>query len=174
MTGNHQPLVLGLHPCSRGIGWALFAGPKSLVDWGVTTIQGDHVTSVRRSIWVLIERHRPEVLVVEDLPKTPRTVIAPALRAAARGHSGDLGLDLVSIGRIRVRDALGLPRRATRQRTAVRVAECVPVLRLRVPPPRKPWEASSRRLAAFSAAALALAYYQNEDAAPPGPQRNAA
>ena len=58
-------LVLAVHPTSRGFGWVLFDGPHALDDWGLAYVRGDKVQACMQRLRVLLERHEPDVLVLE-------------------------------------------------------------------------------------------------------------
>ncbi len=161
------PLVLAFHPASRGVGWVLLQGPSAPVDWGITFLRSDSHRGVRRSVETLVERYRPEVLVVERFHPAVRSVLGPALRDAVAALASRLELEVAQYSRAQVRAALALSPTAGRQATAERVADHFAVFRHRLPPPRRPWEGADRRLALFSAGALALTHYANGDAAPP-------
>ena len=67
---NHaypQNLVLSIYPFSRGFAFVFFESPESPFDWGVKVIKEKHKNTVTLDeIKKLIERYRPEVLVIED------------------------------------------------------------------------------------------------------------
>lgn len=65
----HHTFVLSLYPTSRGYAYAyvLFEGAQSPYDWGVKDIRKKHKNDwTLSSIQVLIERYRPDYLVIED------------------------------------------------------------------------------------------------------------
>src|SRR5450759_2671601 len=68
MTDAHpQDLVLALYPFSRGFAFVFFEGPDSPFEWGVKEIREKHKnTKTLEAIKKLIDRCRPEVLVIED------------------------------------------------------------------------------------------------------------
>lgn len=64
---NPQNLVLSIYPFSRGFAFVLFEGPESPFDWGVKEIKEKHKnTKTLDEIKKIIDRLRPEVLVIED------------------------------------------------------------------------------------------------------------
>ena len=78
MTDAHpQNLVLSIYPFSRGFAFVFFEGPESPFDWGVKEIKEKHKnTKTLDEIKKLIDRYRPEVLVIED---TSDKALAPHL-----------------------------------------------------------------------------------------------
>jgi Holliday junction resolvasome RuvABC endonuclease subunit len=161
-------LVLGLHPASRGFGWAVFDGPARPVDWGITYLREDPGAGYRQRIRLLIERHRPEVIAVEapsGALKAP-SAGSRALLEAVVALAEEYGVELHRYGRPEVRRALLLDARASRDRIAEAVAASVAALSHRLPPPRKPWDAQKRPVSLFSAAALILTYYASDEEEP--------
>ena len=157
-------LVVGLYPTGRGFGWTLFEGPNILLDWGLTFIRKDRKAATLRLCKIILERHRPEVLVLERFdPRTGRR----SSRVADIGYAvGDLahemGVEVRCLTRKEVRKGLGLPSTATRDETAARVAEHIAAIRHRLPDKRRPWDSEDRRMALFNAAALVLASYSGK------------
>src|SRR5258708_21711761 len=60
-------LVLSIYPFSQGFAFVLLEGPESPFDWGVKVIREKHKnTKTLDAIKKLIDRYRPEVLVIEE------------------------------------------------------------------------------------------------------------
>ena len=68
MTGAPpQNLGLAVYPFSRGFAFVFFEAPDSPFEWGVKEIREKHKNSrTFDAIKNLIDRYRPEVLVIED------------------------------------------------------------------------------------------------------------
>src|ERR1700693_1898474 len=65
--GNPQNFVLSISPLSGGFAFVLFEGPDSPFDWGVKEIKRkDKNAKTLAEIKNIVDRYRPEVLVVED------------------------------------------------------------------------------------------------------------
>src|SRR5579872_2539645 len=59
------PLVLALHPTTRGFAWVLFESPLSPVDWGAASAKvGRNARLLKRFERILV-RYQPEVVVIE-------------------------------------------------------------------------------------------------------------
>ena len=68
MTGFQDNPVLSVYASSRGFAFVLFEGPESPYDWGVKEIKGqDKNVQTRDAIKRLVDRYRPEVLVLTDM-----------------------------------------------------------------------------------------------------------
>lgn len=157
----HPELVLAIHPTSRGFGWALFDGPDALDDWGLAYVRGNKVASCRRRLALLLERHRPDRVVLERsaLPPSGRGSRRADLLRAATELAEELRVRVKAYGRPEVRLGLQLAPDATREDVAQAVAARLPEIAHMLPPKRRAWDSLDRRLALFSAAAIALAHF---------------
>lgn len=160
--------VLAIDPSTRGFGFAVLEGPKSLIDWGVK----DLVRKVRRKkpqindvsvlqAKSLIEQFHPDVIVLEDYKgKGSRRCIrvrrlirrtcqlAAARRIKVKAYSpGDVRKAFHPFG-VRNKDQI-----------SNKIAEWFPELLPHLPPYRKPWMAEDSRMAIFDAMAMALTFY---------------
>lgn len=162
MRAPHGPaLVLGLHPTSRGFGWALFEGPDAPLDWGITLVKrGDKNSASLKHARLLLERYRPETLVLErfDQRTGKRATRMGKLCTDVIELAESLSISVELYAAREVKRALGLPADATRHDMAEVVARHIHAFRHRMPRPRKPWDGADRRLALFCAAALALTF----------------
>lgn len=158
MNGKHR-FVLGLHPSSRGFGWALFDGPFSPFDWGTADIRrGDNARALARACGIL-DKYRPRIIALEEFEsgavrRAPR--ICELYRAIVAGAQAR-NIVVCRFSRDEIRQALSSAR--TRQAVAEAVAARVKQLRPRLPKPRRIWEGEHPSMALFSAAACALACY---------------
>ena len=161
MSGSSNPVVLGLHPTVRGFGWAVFQGPSEPCDWGLAYVRADKNAASLRYLRGLLERHRPEFLVMERVTaRGPQRYRRHAqLRLGMASVAEEFGVELVEYGREDIASAiLGKPT-GTRQEIAEAVASHVSVFSYRLPRARRAWESVDRRLALFAAAALVLTAY---------------
>ena len=151
------PVVLSVQPTSRGFGWTLFEGPSAPLDWGLTYAKTNRTTACVRHLSTLLERHRPEYLVLEDLDgrrRAPSAAIADFRRQAIEA-ADVLGITVRCYSRRDVARAVLGDSTATRHQVAQAVAKHIDVFAHRLPPARRAWESVDRRLALFSAAGLA-------------------
>lgn len=153
-------LVMGFHATSRGFGWVVFDGASAPIDWGLTYARGSKNAACIKHLRILLERHRPEALVIEQ----PRGLVrgqAERMRQLAqsvRALAAEYGAEVRAYERGDIREALGLGERATRHEVAKVVADHIRAIRHRLPADRKSWESEDRRMALFWAAALALTH----------------
>lgn len=152
--------VLGVHPSSRGFGWALFEGPLFPFDWGTVDVrEGKNRASLAR-FQKLLERYEPSALAIEafDEGKTRRSVRVQSLCRKLIELAESRGTTV----HIYTRDEIGKTFAGspvkTREDIAAAVAERVAVLRPRLPSPRKAWQSEHPSAALFAASACALTY----------------
>lgn len=151
--------VLGIDPTSKGFGFALLEGPKSLVDWGVARLRrASNVASLAR-VENLLGLYVPSLLVVEDC-------LAPGARRCARVQDllGDsvrlaeqLEIQTTRVSWSTVKSVLSVnTARVTKYHIASTLTRHFPELEPHLPPPRKPWMSEDERMSIFDAAAFAV------------------
>lgn len=161
MSGPPYPIVLGVHPTVRGFGWTVFQGPSAPCDWGIAYARRDKNAACLRYLRDLLERHRPEFLVLERATASGRQRYArqAQLSLGMAAVAEEFGIELLEYGREDIASVvLGKPS-GTRQEIAEAVAGHVAAFSYRLPKARRAWDSVDRRLALFAAAALALTAY---------------
>jgi len=161
-TTPRKPLVLAIHPNFSGFGWIAVEGPLSVHDWGVPRIRIDKNSNSLKRIEMLIDRLRPETLVLESFdPHTSvrRERITKLCRATV-ALAQDRGVEVAVFSRDEVRTTFADIGAQSRQQIAEAVARHLPALRGRLPRKRKAWETDSHNMALFSAMAVALTYFR--------------
>lgn len=158
-------LALAIDPFTRGFGYALFEGPKTPLDWGVTDIRSEKNQISLERVKKLISFYQPEILILEDCSKSRnrrcrriRDLIAQIEKFA---DSRKVPVQKYSFDRVQeVFSFLGI---RTKHRIAETICEWLPELNSRIPPKRKPWMSEDRRMSIFDAVALILTYYYLEE-----------
>jgi len=163
MTHEHpQTLVLSIYPFSRGFAFVLFEGPENPFDWGVKEIKGEHKNTITLDeIKKLIDRYRPEALVVEDtISKDSRRTsrIRRLYRLLSHVAQAEY-VDLHRCSKTEVKKCFALVGASTKYEIAQAIAIQIPAFAHRIPRYRKPWMSEDSRQSLFDAAALGLAYY---------------
>jgi hypothetical protein len=161
------PVVLALYPFSRGFAFVFLQDPESPFEWGVKEIKGNlrnhrSIEEMRN----LIERYRPELIVIED--KSPRKrpvriqrIYRSILNIAKSNH--------IEVHRCSKKEIAAFFARAgakTKSEIASAVAVRIKAFSHRLPPIRKPWNSEDPRQSLFDAAALALTYYWKAKGSP--------
>jgi hypothetical protein len=159
--GSATTRVLAIDPTRRGIGYVVFETPEFLVDWGVKNVRRPNDASSLKAIVRLVQRCRPEVVVIEDTASSGsrrrgsadlllRQIMREASRAeirVCRISRADIVAEFSSLGG------------RTKYEIARLVAQRLPELQSRLPPERKAWMSEDQRMAIFDAAAFALTFF---------------
>ena len=157
-----QNLVLSIYPFSRGFAFVLFEGPESPFDWGVKEIKEKHKnTKTLDAIKRLIDRYRPEVLVIEDTigKETRRTSRIRKLYRMLVHLAATEYVELRRITKTEVKACFLSVGASTKYEIAKAIATQIPAFVHRMPPIRKPWMSEDPRQSLFDAAALGIAYF---------------
>lgn len=165
-----EDAVLAIYPCSRGFGFVLFEGPESPFDWGVKILKEPHRNEkTLDEIKLLIDRYRPEALVIEDLDER-------GARRSARIRK--LNRMITHLARIEFVELYRFPQSAvhtyfasvgatTKYEIAKAISTQIPAFAHRMPRFRKAWMSQDSRQALFDAAALGLVFYASRGAVAP-------
>jgi len=158
---NENNNVLGVHPSSRGFGWALFESAVSPFDWGTVEVRNRKEGAIMARFKHLLKRHKPAVLALEQFEgeparRSPR-IAKLAMRMAATARKRNIAVAILTRADIDL--AFGGTGAKTRDEIAAFVARNVNALRDRLPKPRKVWDSEHPSRALFDAAACALTWY---------------
>jgi len=157
MSGRHRDIVIAIFPNTRGFGYAVFEGVLP-IDWGMSDVPGvgRNETCIRR-IAALINRYKPDVLLLRDAAEARGQRVADLIRATADLPMAP-GVICIQVSRAQVKEAFRYLTRPTRHAIARAIAEQIPFFEPLVPPVRKIWNSEDRRMGLFDALALALTY----------------
>jgi Holliday junction resolvasome RuvABC endonuclease subunit len=156
-------LVLAIYPFTRGFSFVLFEGPASPFDWGVRDIREKHKNETTLAeIKKLIDRYRPEVLVIEDTTNGEyrRTSRIRKLYRSLEHLAEKEYVELHRYKKSQVKECFELAGACTKHDIAKVIAAQIPAFAHRMPPFRKAWMNEDPRQSLFDAAALALTFYQ--------------
>jgi hypothetical protein len=163
MTDAHpQNLVLAVYPFSRGFAFVLFEGPDSPFEWGVKEIREKRKSNrTLEEIKKLIDRYRPEVLVIEDTTNggSRRTSRIRKLYRMLVHFAEAEYLDLYRCSKKEVKTCFASVGAGTKYEIAKAIATQIPAFAHRIPRFRKPWMSEDPRQSLFDAAALGLTYF---------------
>jgi hypothetical protein len=154
--------VLTIDPTHRGFGYVMFEGPNRLIDWGVRQVQGPKNKASVAAAGELIDRYRPQVMVLEDVAAKGcrrRRRVLELIETMDR-YGRERGLTVRKIAQRTVKRTffeLGI---RNKNQMARFIAVRLPELARYVPPERKPWMSEDERMAIFDAATFALAFFQ--------------
>jgi hypothetical protein len=156
---NTRLLTVHLRP--QRFGFAVFKGPKQLLDWGGSTcpISDGGSAPIHKRISPLLEIYAPSVIIVSQMTKGERYGDPRPIVSAIKKQAADYSAAVALVGREEVRRAFGRFGKTTKYDIAARIAILFPELMWKLPPPRKPWQTEHYNMAIFDAASLAIAYF---------------
>jgi hypothetical protein len=169
-------LVLAFEPRRSRFGYALFGGPKRLLDWGASVLptqllDHDMLTSAHWRVLAVFQRCTPTVVVV-DRPRRMRTNLeetgGPVFKSVL--HEAErLRVPVHVLNREEIRAAFSIFRARSKEQIALALAGIFPELTHRLPLKRKKWQPERRGMIVFDAVAVGLAYWLRQDdaCAPP-------
>ena len=155
--------VLSLYPTSRGFAYVFFEGPDAPFDWGEKRVKEKHKnTKTLGEIKKLIDRYRPEALVIENTTgkQSRRTARIRKLYRMIVHLAAAEYIDLYRYSWDDVRACFASVGAVTKHETAQAIATQIPAFAHRIPPFRKQWMSEDPRQSLFDAVALALFHYQ--------------
>jgi len=150
--------------CPQRLGFAVFKGPKKLLDWGGSTyVRGNKADAVLlcQRISSLLTIYGPSVVVARNIAGNEirrYADIRPIVRLV-RVQAEKFSAEAVLMGRQEVRYAFRRFGNTTRYNIAAQVAIFFPELLWKLPPPRKPWQKERYSMAMFDAVAMGITYF---------------
>lgn len=157
-----EEIVLAVFPSTKGFGFAVFEGPKSLVDWGVKHIRGKRKNAeCLQKVRALLAFYHPDTLVVRscasDGKRRSRRIegLVEALGAIARQER----CQHKAFRRADIQDCFSRRGARTKREIAQAIARLFPELELRLPPVRRIWMSEDARMSIFDAAALGMTFF---------------
>ncbi len=164
-TVDECTLIMSVVPSVRGFGFAFFDGMWNPIDWGFRTAQGDKNVSACTHVRGLIERYRPDVLVVEHcsqnngttpLNRSPR-VQQLLTDIETLGH--EMNVLVASYSREQIRECFSQFGATSRYEIAKTISQNLPEFTVQLPPPKKLWLPESSRMKFFDAVSLIFTHF---------------
>lgn len=139
----------------------LFEGPSSPFDWGVKEIRAYKNVRTVAEVKRLIDRYRPEVLVIEDTTgkHSRRSARIRKLHRMLTHLSAAEFVDLHRCSRSEVKACFASVGAVTRHEIAKAIATQIQAFVPHIPRRRRQWMSEHPRESLFNAAALGLAYF---------------
>jgi hypothetical protein len=155
MNIERPELVLAVYPNARGFAFVLFEGPSSLVDWGISELRrSERNERCFKLVDILLEKHKPDVLVLRDMPGGRNAGLARQFIELAKRE----GIPAVPISRKEIRQAFSSLGRAPRHAIVSDIVRRLPMFASFQPGRRKIWNGEDRRMGLFDATALVLTF----------------
>jgi len=165
---NHQEhlqnTVLSIYPSSRGYAYVLFESAQNPYDWGVKDIRKKNKNeSALEGIRILIERYRPDSIVIEDYMEkgSRRSTRIRRLYRMVTNLAMKECIEVKRISREAIFKCFAASDAKTKYDISQVIAEQIPELAHRLPRVRKIWMSEDPRQSLFDAAALGIVYYAN-------------
>lgn len=159
---SKQARILGLVLSSRGFGYAVMEGENALLDFGRKRIYGDRNEGTLAGIQQVINRNKPDVLVLQDVSCAKGTYRVPRVKELTRkivALAKQQDLKLVKISGRELRARLLGNEDGTKHEMAVLMAQRFPdELASRLPAKRKLWENEDPRMDIFDAVGLMVSF----------------
>lgn len=162
MNGRYE-VVLAIYPTRRGIGFVLFEGPHTPIDWGHARCrEANDTRRCLNKVRSLFARH-PDVLVLQDTSwtGTRRSRFATEINNLIFDLAEGQQFPVCAFSRQQVRAAFSHLTAPCRYAIAENIAKNIPTFEHQLPPPRKRWLPEDERMGIFDAAALALTYFKS-------------
>jgi hypothetical protein len=154
-------LVLGVHPTSRGFGWALFESPLSPVDWGLASSKRGRNARLLARFERLLNRVQQDTVVLESYgehesrrPERARLLCRGILHMASTK-----GMETAVYSRTAINSCFANVGASTRHEIAQAIASHIAVFGHLMPRKRSPGDSGDARQALFDAAALAITHF---------------
>jgi hypothetical protein len=165
MNVERVELVLAVYPNARGFAFVLFEGPSALVDWGMIELRrGERYERCFKLVKLLVEKHRPDALVLRDMPHGRNVELARRFTGLAKRR----GMPVLLISRTGIRQAFSSLGRATRSAIVGEIVRRLPPFASFQPGRRKIWNGEDRRMGLFDAAALVITFFTRRSDLYPG------
>lgn len=158
----HQNFVLSVYPTSRGYAYVLFEGRESPYDWGVKEVRKkDKNKHTVKGIHALIEKYRPDYLVIEDYTEkgSRRSSRIRRLYRQLVALAASEYIDVCRYSKSTIRACFEPSGARTKREIAKDIAREIPAFAHRLPRVRKCWMSEDPKQSLFDAAALGLVFY---------------
>ena len=160
----YDPRVLAIDLRFRRSGFAIFEGPKRLLDFGSTPVKAGQLDSAGNSLSELLKLSLPAVIVIKK-QRWEKMLNDPRAKPIVEALTSGAGLNRIQI-QLLDEDAICYAFRnlgcETKSEISGALARIFPELAWHVPPTRRPWDPEHSRQKVFDAIALGLAYWQHE------------
>lgn len=146
--------TLAIDPTPKGFAWVVLEGREILLDWGLAQVTPPEAAGVTERVKRILERARPELLVLEEPEGSRRGRRARTIIRELAYLADEREIAWCYVTGEQVREAFGNP--ANKHEIAVAVTGLFGELEHRLPDKRKLWESERERMGIFDAASFAL------------------
>jgi hypothetical protein len=165
MKPSEETHILALDVRHSRIGYALFSGPRQLLDWGASSVPpycNNRTHWIRQKLMPILRHGSPACIVTKQrrLAKLPRNATGEPILEAIRSAAIEHGISVHVIGRDELKSAFRIFRARTKDEIAWAIVGIFPELLIRLPPKRKNWQPEPHAMIVFDAIATGIAYWQ--------------
>lgn len=156
------PRIISLTFSTKGVGYAVMEGERSFVAYGVKDADGDKNVQSFIKVEKLIDRYKPDVLVLQDVNATDfhRAKRIKPLQKQIVMLARKRNINVATLSGTHVRTVLLDDPKGTKYDIAVVLAnQFSDELALRLPPKRRLWESEHKNMDMFDAVGLAMAFW---------------
>jgi hypothetical protein len=165
MNRSEESHVLALEVRHSRIGYALFSGPRRLLDWGINTVPSqcsNRSRWIRQRIALFLRYGSPACIVMKPhrRAKLPGNVSGPPILKAVQSVAEEQGIPLYVLGRDETQYAFRIFKARTKEEIASAIVGIFPELLVRLPRKRTTYQPEAHGMIVFDAIATGLAYWQ--------------
>jgi len=166
MMHTQEIAILALEIRQSRIGYALFLGPKRLIDWGATAVPPECIDSenwAQQRTAALLRQYIPECIVAkrQRSAKLPQGATGVPILKGIQSVAQTQGIPIQFLARDEIYSAFASFSLSTKEDIACALTEMFPELLIRLAPVRKWWwNSEPRRMIVFDAIATGFAYWQ--------------
>jgi len=160
----YDPRVIAIDLRHRRCGFAIFEGPRVLLDFGTLALPGKDDNESKARLLGFLRLADPTMAVVKK-ERWESLEADPGIKPFAeliRRHFDSKDALIRLLAQDAVNTTFGNLGCTTKAEISAALARIFPELVWQLPPERKPWQSEHPRQSVFDAIALGLAYWQNE------------
>lgn len=160
----YDPRVLAIDLRNRRSGFAIFEGPRNLLDFGTTVLPSVQAESVMNRFSDLLKMSLPSIIVVrKDRWENMRSDSGTKNYIDMLTHESEAReIQIRMLDQGAMTETFRNLGCTTKADISTALASIFPELVWQVPPERKAWESEHPRQAVFDAIAIGFAYWQRE------------
>jgi hypothetical protein len=160
----YDPRVLAIDLRNRRSGFAVFEGPRNLLDFGTTVLPSVPAESVMNRFSDLLRMSLPSIIVVRK-DRWQNISSDSSIKHSIEMLTRESETREIQIRMLEQNAVSAIFRNlgcGTKAEISIALARIFPELVWQLPPERKAWESEHPRQSVFDAIALGLAYWQRE------------
>ena len=161
MKNPTDACVVAFYPFPRGLGFSVFYGADTPIDWGVRRSRRWSKAKCIDKVAEILDYYQPDTIVLEhfDSSDSRRSLGAQHTVEALATFADNQGYAVIRLSKRAVQDVFVQYSCASKYDIAHCIQIWLPEFGSVLPPKRKRWDREDYRMTIFSSAALALTYF---------------